>query len=351
MVYREEILVQGGAGGDGCVSFRREKYVPFGGPDGGDGGDGGSVIMVARPNVSDLGLLRQRNAFRAGSGGRGRGWRKKGKDGEDLTIVVPIGTMVIWGSDPGRETVLADLSADGHEVVVARGGRGGPGNARFATAVNQAPEVAGKGQAGEERRVILEVKPATDMCIMGHPNSGKSTLLSKITRARPHIAAYPFTTREAVVGVLEGDREVFVVAEIPSLVEGAHLGRGLGNAFLRHAERAGVLILLLDGSSPAILEELSQLDTEIAEYGCGLEHKARILVVNKLDLPEAQEHVSKVRPQLEGLAVPVFYISASSGQGVLELVDRAKDMVKHCRGAEQPFPPPQIAVFRPRPRK
>jgi len=351
MEYRKEILLQGGTGGDGCVSFRREKYVPFGGPDGGDGGDGGSVIIMARHDVSDLGFIRRRNAFRAGDGGRGRGWRKKGKRGEDLTIVVPIGTMVIWGSDPGQETVQADLSADEQEVVVARGGRGGPGNVRFATAVNQAPEVAGKGEAGEERRVILEVKPATDICIIGHPNSGKSTLLSRITRARPDIAAYPFTTREPVVGVLAGDREVFVVAEIPSLVEGAHLGKGLGNAFLRHAERAGVLILLLDGSSPAILEELSQLETEIAEYGCSLEHKARILAVNKLDLPEAQEHVSRVRPQLDELAVPVFYISAASGQGVLELVDRAKDTVEHCIGAEQPFPPPQIAVFRPRPRK
>jgi len=306
---------------------------------------------MARHDVSDLGFIRRRNAFRAGDGGRGRGWRKRGKRGEDLTIVVPIGTMVIWGSDPGQETVLADLSADEQEVVVARGGRGGPGNARFATAVNQAPEVAGKGAAGEERRVILEVKPVTDICIIGHPNSGKSTLLSKITRARPDIAAYPFTTREPVVGVLAGDREVFVVAEIPSLVGGAHLGKGLGNAFLRHTERAGVLILLLDGSSPAILEELSQLETEIAEYGCSLEHKARILAVNKLDLPEAQEHVSKVSPQLDELAVPVFYISAASGQGVLELVDRAKDMVEDCRGAEQPFSPPQIAVVRPRPRK
>jgi len=351
MEYRDEILVRGGDGGNGCVSFRREKYIPFGGPDGGDGGDGGSVAIEAGPDVRDLGLMRRRREFRAESGGDGRGWRKKGKRGEDLTIKVPVGTTVLHDAGSGQETVLAELNAAGERVVVARGGRGGPGNARFATATNQAPEFAGKGEAGEERSLVLDVKPATDICIIGHPNSGKSTLLSRVTRARPDIAAYPFTTREPVVGVLSGDREVFLVAEIPGLVTGAHLGKGLGNAFLRHAERTAVLILLLDGSSPTVLEDLGQLEAEIAEYACGLEQKARILAVNKLDLPEAREHISGIKPQLDEVGVPVFYISASTGQGVLELVNKATGMVEKGRGAAPPSTPSQIAVFRPRPRK
>lgn len=350
MEYRRELVVRGGSGGDGCVSFRREKYVPFGGPDGGDGGDGGGVFIVASPDVSDLRLMRQRREFRAGNGERGRGWRKKGKKGEDLIIEVPVGTTVFSGRCPGLETELADLSAAGQKVVVAKGGRGGPGNTRFATPVNQAPEVAGQGEAGEERHVVLELRPATDICIIGHPNSGKSTLLSAVTRARPEVASYPFTTREPVLGTISGDREVFVVAEIPGLVAGARLGRGLGNAFLRHVERTRVLILLLDGTSPTILDDLNQLEKEIAEYACGLADKPRIVAVNKLDLPEAQQHVSRVAPELEELGVPVFHISAYNRQGVLELVNKAKDMAEQARRADQAGTPPKLAVFRPRPR-
>ncbi|MFU8796114.1 MAG: Obg family GTPase CgtA [Dehalococcoidia bacterium] len=351
MDYRKEVSVSGGAGGDGCVSFRREKYVPFGGPDGGDGGDGGSVIVVASRDVGDLSFMRRWSELRAGNGGRGRGWRKKGKNGEDLTIQVPVGTRVLCGTGHGLETELADLDAAGQEVVVARGGRGGVGNSRFATAVNQAPEVAGQGEAGEERCIVLELRPATDICIIGKPNSGKSTLLSAVTGARPEIASYPFTTREPVLGIISGDRDVFVVAEIPGLVAGAHLGKGLGNAFLRHAERTGVLILLLDGTSPNMMDDLSELEREIAEYGCGLARKPRIVAANKLDLPEAEEHVSRIRPELEALGMPVFYICASGGRGVPGLVGKAKEMAKKSGEAEQTDTPGQMAVFRPRPKK
>ncbi len=351
MEYRKEVSVRGGAGGDGCVSFRREKYVPFGGPDGGDGGDGGSVIVVASSDVGDLSFMRRRSELRAGDGGRGRGWRKKGKNGEDLTVQVPAGTRVLCGTGPGLETELADLNVAGQKIVVARGGRGGPGNVRFATSVNQAPEVAGPGEAGEERYVLLELRPATDICIIGKPNSGKSTLLSAITGARPEVASYPFTTREPVVGIIPGDRDVFVVAEIPGLVAGAHLGKGLGNAFLRHAERTGVLMLLLDGTSPTIVDDLSELRREIEEYGCGLEGKPRIVAVNKLDLPEAQENVAMIRAELEAQGVSVFCVSASGGRGVPELVERAKEMAGQSGQAEQTDSTGQMAVFRPRPKK
>jgi len=347
-------MVRGGYGGDGCVSFRREKYVPFGGPDGGDGGDGGDVVVMASPNMVDLGLMRRKKEFVAGNGRRGSGWRKRGKKGEDLAISVPIGTMVFTKADAGEEIPLADLSAPGQKVLVAKGGRGGLGNARFATAENQAPEIASKGASGEERDIVLEVKLITDICIVGHPNSGKSTLLSAISRAKPEIADYPFTTRQPILGVMSNDRRDFIVAEIPGLVEGAHLGKGLGNEFLRHAERTKLLIYLLDGSSSTVLDNLSTLEKEIDLYK-DLAHKPKIVAVNKLDLPEVRARLPEVKqrlaPILSGLGVPVFYISAVSGQAVLELVRKAMETADQESQDEGIISQTQITVFRPKPRK
>jgi len=350
MIYKREIVVGGGCGGDGCVSFRREKYVPFGGPDGGDGGDGGSVVVVASPNVLDLGLMRWQKEFIAGNGHRGSGWRKRGKKGEDLAISVPVGTMVFTKADSGEEILLADLSTPGRKVLVAKGGRGGLGNARFATAVNQAPEIASKGGSGEERQIVLELKLITDICIVGHPNSGKSTLLSAVSRAKPEIADYPFTTRQPILGVMPDARRDFIIAEIPSIVEGAHLGKGLGNEFLRHAERTRLLIYLLDGSSPTVIDDLGTLDKEIALYK-GLSNKPKIVAVNKIDLPEVQARLTEVEQCFAGLGVPVFYISAVSGQAVLELVRKAMEMVVQASRDEERISQPQITVFRPKPRK
>jgi GTP-binding protein len=350
MIYKRDIVVGGGCGGDGCVSFRREKYAPFGGPDGGDGGDGGSVLIVASPNVVDLSLMGRKKEFVAGNGRRGGGWRKRGKKGEDLAISVPVGTMVFTKADSGEEILLADLRAPGEKVLVAKGGRGGLGNARFATAANQAPEIASKGESGEKRYVVLEVKLITDICIVGHPNSGKSTLLSSISRARPEIADYPFTTRQPMLGVIPSDRRDFIVAEIPGLVEGAHLGKGLGNDFLRHAERTRLLIYLLDGSSPTVIDDLSILDKEIALYK-GLSHKPKIVAVNKIDLPEVQARLPEVKQRFARLGVPVFYISAVSGQAVLELVRKAMEMVVQASRDEEIISQAQITVFRPKPRK
>ena len=342
--------MRGGCGGDGCVSFKREKYAPFGGPDGGDGGDGGKVFVVASPNVVDLSLLVRKKEFVAGSGRQGSNWRKRGKKGEDLDISVPIGTMVLLKSDSSEEILLADLRAQGQKFMVARGGRGGLGNVRFATAANQAPEVASKGESGEERLIVLEVKLITDMCIVGHPNSGKSTLLSKISRAKPEIADYPFTTRQPVLGVISDARRDFIVVEIPGLVEGAHLGKGLGNEFLRHAERTRLLIYLLDGSSSTIIDDLNTLDEEIDLYK-DLSHKPRIVAVNKVDLPAVQAHLPTLKRSFAKLRVPVFYISAVRGQAVLELMRKAMEMaVQASREGEMNTQAP-TAVFRPKPRK
>jgi len=350
MFDRVEIVVKAGDGGDGAISFRREKFVPFGGPDGGDGGDGGSVIVMSSPNMIDLGLMRRKKEFVAGGGRRGSGWRKRGKKGEDLAISVPVGTMVFTKADSWEEILLADLRAPGQKILVAKGGRGGVGNVRFATAVNQAPERASKGASGKERDIILELKLITDICIVGHPNSGKSTLLPAISKARPEIADYPFTTRQPILGVVPDDRRDFVVAEIPGLVEGAHLGKGLGNEFLRHAERTRLLIYLLDGSSPTVLDDLKTVENEIALYK-DLSHKPKIVAVNKIDLPKVQARLLEVKRDFANLDMPVFYISAVSGEAVLELVRKAMEMVDQASQGEEIISQTQIKVFRPKPRK
>ncbi len=354
MVYKIEIMVSGGSGGDGCVSFRKERRVPFGGPDGGDGGSGGNVVVGANPNLMDLSSIGKKKEFLAENGRRGGGGRKRGKKGEDLAISVPVGTMVFNKADSGEEVVLADLRTHGQKIVVAKGGRGGLGNVHFATAVNQAPEIAGKGKSGKKKPIILEVKFITDICIVGHPNVGKSTLLSAISRAKPEIADYPFTTRQPILGVMPGDRRDFIVAEIPGLIEGSHLGKGLGNEFLRHAERTKLLIYLLDGSSQALIDDLSTLDKEIALYK-SLSQKSKIVAVNKIDLPEVQARLPEVKqclaPILAGLGVPVFYISAVSGQAVLELTRKAVEMVEQASRDEEMISPAHIAIFRPKPRK
>jgi len=351
---RRGIVLRGGCGGDGCVSFRREKYIPFGGPDGGDGGDGGNVIVVASSNVVDLSLTGWQKEYVAGDGHRGRGWRKHGKKGDDLAISVPVGTMVFTETASEEEILLADLREQGQSFLVVKGGRGGLGNVHFTTAVNQAPEIASKGKPGEGRCIILELKLITDICIVGQPNSGKSTLLAAVSRARPEIADYPFTTRQPVLGVMPGDRRDYIVAEIPGLVEGAHLGKGLGNGFLRHVERTGLLIYLLDGSSPAVLDDVRTLDREIAVQE-GLSRKPKVVVVNKIDLPEVQAHLPEIKkslaPILPELGAPVFYISAVSGQAVLELLRKAVAMVDQASQDGERTAQSQVAVFRPKPRR
>jgi GTP-binding protein len=350
MIYKKGIRIAGGRGGDGCASFWREKYVPFGGPDGGDGGVGGDVVIVCDPNLPDLSRLGRREEFAAGDGHRGERSRKRGRKGKDLDIAVPVGTIVFSGAASEQEALLGDLKTPGQRILAAKGGRGGLGNARFATAVNQAPKIAGKGESGEQRNIMLEVKLVTDVCIVGPPNSGKSTLLAAVSKAKPEIADYPFTTRQPTLGVMPGGSRDFIVAEIPGLVEGANSGKGLGNDFLRHAERTKLLILLLDGSSSTVLHDLDILYREIALYK-DLSSKARIVAVNKVDLAEVRARLPAVRRGFARVGVAIFYISAVSGEAVLELTRKVTEMVEQTNREEEMIDRPQIAVFRPKPRK
>ena len=305
------IRVIAGKGGDGCVSFRREKYVPKGGPDGGDGGHGGSVTLEVDPHVRTLLDCREAPRYRADPGRAGSGNNRTGKDGEDVVIKVPPGTVV---KDAESGVALADLLEPGATWVAARGGRGGRGNARFATSTHQAPRRADPGEPGEERSLELELKLIADVGLVGLPNAGKSTLLSRITRARPRIADYPFTTLEPNLGLVVRDPErQFIVADLPGLIEGAHAGKGLGLEFLRHVERTRVLVFLLDVSRPAPAEDLRMLENELARHSGALAKKPRLVTLTKADLLPAEEHAGA--PARAGLPGALL-VSAHSGAGM-----------------------------------
>ncbi len=313
------IYVKAGDGGDGCVSFRREKYVPFGGPNGGNGGKGGDVILVADPHLNTLVGFRKRMHFKAQRGAHGRGKDQHGKSGADLRIPVPVGTVV---RDAETGEVLADLVHPGMEVVVVRGGRGGRGNAAFATPTNQAPRFAEKGEPGEERWLFLELKLIADVGIVGMPNAGKSTLLAAVTAARPKIADYPFTTLVPNLGVVTVNDRDFVLADLPGLIEGAHQGAGLGHQFLRHVERTRVLIHLLDGLSADPLNDFNDINQELALYDPHLGEKPQVVALNKMDLPEVRERWPAVCKALREQGYEPLAISAATGENVQALLRR-----------------------------
>ncbi|MCX8125944.1 MAG: GTPase ObgE [Dehalococcoidia bacterium] len=341
-----EIVVRGGRGGDGAVSFRREKYVPRGGPDGGNGGKGGDVYLVASNVVDGLEVFKGRRLFEAEAGGRGEGQKKHGRDGRDLIIEVPVGTE-ISEVGPGDSSIrIGGVVKLGQKVLVARGGAGGLGNACFATPSRQAPEKATSGRPGEERRLVLELKHMVDVAIVSLPNAGRSTLLNRVSAARPRIADYPFTTREVILGAVDIGDDRLVLAELPALVSGAHAGRGLGNQFLRHAERASVLLLLLDGTSPAPWDDLKVLDSELGHWRPSLADRSRLVAVNKVDLDEVKGRVPEVKRRLDGSRV--MFISALTGEGVPELMGRLAVMVREAR-SRATGPEEAVAVFRPRP--
>jgi len=321
-----EIQVAAGKGGDGCVSFRREKFIPHGGPDGGDGGQGGSVILLAQEGTDSLAPLARRSLWRAADGQPGAGANCHGRSAEDLVIPVPPGTVVI---DARGGFVLKDLSAAGQSVVAAQGGRGGKGNVRFKSAVNRAPRQSTPGEPGETRTLRLELKVIADVGLVGKPNAGKSTLLSRLSRARPEIAPYPFTTKHPNLGRVQIDIDrAFVMADIPGLIAGAHEGVGLGHEFLRHVQRAGILVHLVepmpdDGLDP--LENYRAIRTELELYSAELAGRREIVVVTKADLPQG----APVRQRLaDALGVEVFLISAVTGQGLNELVGRIAQMLQ-----------------------
>jgi GTPase len=328
-VDRVTVEVEAGKGGDGCVSFRREKYVPRGGPDGGDGGRGGSIIAVAEPGVDSLQMLVHRKHWKAKAGTPGTGSNCHGANAEDLVILVPPGTVVI---DANHDFVLKDLAEAGDQVVAARGGKGGKGNTRFKAATNQVPREHTRGEAGEVRRITFELKVIADVGLLGKPNAGKSTLLSRVSRARPEIADYPFTTKIPNLGIVQVDFDhSFVMADIPGLIEGAHEGAGLGYEFLRHVERTRVLVHLveptpMDGSDP--LENYRTIRAELEQYDVDLAARPEIVAVSKAELPGAAE----VRDQLAAeIGRPVLLFSAVTGQGLNDLVRRAYTILNEER--------------------
>lgn len=316
-----KIFIKGGDGGNGAVSFRREKYVPRGGPDGGDGGDGGNVIFIVDSGMHTLMDFRYKKHYKAESGYNGGGNNKKGKNGEDLYIRVPPGTVI---KDIGTGKVLADLRHHGQTKVLAHGGRGGKGNARFATSTRQAPRFAQPGSKGEERWVLLELKSIADVGLIGFPNVGKSTILSVLTSARPKIANYPFTTLTPNLGVVEVDREhSFVLADIPGLIEGAHKGSGLGHDFLRHIERTRMLIHVVDvsgmeGRDP--VEDYNIINKELEAYSSKLIQRPQVVAANKCDIPGWEKNFEKLKEYLEPRGVKILPISAVQKQGFAELL-------------------------------
>jgi GTP-binding protein len=334
---RARIFVQAGDGGDGAASFRREAHVPRGGPDGGDGGRGGHIYLLADAHLNTLLLFRERTRFKAEPGGKGGGSRKHGRDGQDLIVRVPPGTVARTTVD--GEAYEVDLAAPGMRLLAARGGKGGLGNVHFATSTYQVPRIAELGEPGEARELDLELKLLADVGLIGFPNAGKSTLLSVISAARPKIAPYPFTTLQPNLGVVAVGADTFVVADIPGLIEGAHRGVGLGFDFLRHVERTRLLIHVVDaagvdGRDP--LADYHQIKEELRLYQPGLAQRPQIVALNKADLPEARANLGRLRAAIDLPAADVFAISAATHAGVGELVNSVA-----ARLAE--LPPPNRA--------
>jgi len=315
-----KVHVAGGQGGNGCVAFRREKFVPRGGPSGGDGGRGGDVTFECSENVNTLLKFRYNRLFHAGRGGHGEGSNRHGQDGEDLSVVVPVGTVVY---DAGTEEKLWDFDTPGQRFLVAKGGRGGRGNAQFATSTHQAPRRADPGEPGEERDLKLELKLLADVGLVGFPNVGKSTLISRLSAARPRIADYPFTTLEPCLGVVALDEErSFVMADIPGLIAGAHLGRGLGTRFLRHVERTRLLLHLIDTaeqSGRAPVEDYQVIMEELKSFSPVVAGKPMLLVASRIDAAGSGERLTALREFCRTRSMVLIEISSVTGEGLERL--------------------------------
>ncbi len=337
-----KIYVKAGNGGNGCVSFRREKFVPKGGPDGGDGGNGGNVVLIGDEGLSTLLDFRYNRHFKAQRGAHGKGSNKTGKSGQDVSIKVPVGTL-IYDADTGE--LIGDITQHGQRLVVARGGRGGKGNARFATPTRQAPDFAEPGGKGEERNIVLELKLVADVGLIGLPNAGKSTLISRVSRSRPKIADYPFTTLVPNLGVVEIDRDRnFVMADMPGLIEGAHRGDGLGIEFLRHIERTRILVHLVspdmydEEKNPA--EDFYTIEQELQQYYPQLLERPRLIVLNKIDL----QHASKFEPDLAKIAkernLPFAKISAATGENIKPMLELIWELLQNAPQPRLKIEPP-----------
>ncbi|MBV6396115.1 MAG: GTPase Obg [Anaerolineales bacterium] len=338
-----EIYVRSGKGGDGMMHFRREKYMPRGGPDGGDGGRGGDLIFEVRATLNTLSAFRPNQKFAAEDGKGGGSNQKSGKGGADLVIPVPPGTAIF---DADSRELIGDLTQAGQRLIACKGGRGGRGNQHFATARNQAPRMAEKGEPFEERRLKLELKLIADIGLVGLPNAGKSTLLAALTNARPKIASYPFTTLEPNLGVARIDEDTSVViADIPGLIEGAHEGAGLGHDFLRHIQRTRVLIHLLDGLGEDPLADFSQINSELALFDPNLSKKPQVVALNKIDQPEVQERLADLKKKFKKQKVELMAVSALARTDTRELLLQAARKLAETPPLEDVEPP--MPVYRP----
>ena len=343
MFYDEaRIFCKAGDGGDGCMAFRREKFIPFGGPSGGDGGRGGNVVLYVGRHMNTLYHFSRQRHFKAERGAHGRGKNQHGPYGDDERVAVAPGTMVY---DDETGDLLGDLTDVGQELVVAKGGRGGRGNARFVSSTNQAPRIAEHGEPGTERWLRLELKLLADVGLVGMPNAGKSTLLAAVTAARPKIAAYPFTTLEPNLGVvaLDDGATTFVMADIPGLIAGASEGKGLGHEFLRHIERTRVLVHLIDGSSLDPLEDLENINAELATFGHGLSDKPQIVVVNKMDIPAVRELWPEMQAILAEHGYEANAISGLARAGTRPLLYRVAQVLSEL---PEQSPALEVPVFR-----
>lgn len=328
-IDRARIFVQSGKGGDGMSSFRREKFVPKGGPDGGDGGHGGNVVLVADRNVNTLVDFRFRRLFKAKPGGKGQGANCYGRNAEDLLITVPMGTIV---KDEATDQIIADLSHDGQQAIVAKGGRGGRGNWHFRSSSNRTPTFAERGEPGEERWLRLELKVLADIGLLGYPSVGKSSILRKVSAAQPEVAAYHFTTLNPILGVVDlSDHRSFVMADIPGLIEGASEGVGLGHDFLRHIERTKILVHVLDvsgmeGRDP--IEDYEKINEELRKYSEKLARKKQIIAANKIDLLGDSDNLERLKAYMAEQGQEVYPICAMTGEGMEVLMERLWELLE-----------------------
>jgi GTPase len=354
VIDQVELDVAGGRGGDGAASFHREKYVPRGGPDGGDGGRGGDVVFVAERRISTLIAFHSRQRLRGEDGHPGGPNQRRGASSKPLRVPVPVGTIV-WATGDEADTAepapLADLSHEGMSFVVARGGRGGFGNRRFANSTRQAPRFAQHGAEGQHRRVRLELKLLADVGLVGLPNAGKSTLLRAWSHATPKVAAYPFTTLEPELGVVEVGYDSFVAADMPGLIEGASAGVGLGHEFLRHIERTRVLVHVVDLTADDPLADVALIDGELEAFGHGLAEKPQVLALNKIDDEDARAQLDLLRARVEALGRPWLAISAATREGTRELAQRALALVREIDARAAREHAEVIPVLRPEPRR
>jgi len=351
MFDRTEIVVKAGDGGNGIVSFRREKFVAFGGPDGGNGGNGGDVVLRADSSVTSLSIFRYKGFYRAADGVDGKSKRRHGRKGVNSVLLVPVGTMVWHKTEIGCGTPIADLPESGQQAVVAKGGKGGWGNTHFVSSTNQAPRIAQKGEVGEENSLILELRLIADVGIIGYPNVGKSTLLAAASAAKPKIASYPFTTRQPVLGVVEVGQRSLILAEIPGLIDGAHLGRGLGHDFLRHVVRTKILIHVIDGTSASPTEDMIRVNTELSLFDSAVAQKPQLVVVNKIDLPPVRARLAEIKAALTAVGSKALFISAATKEGVAELMTETANMLQSVAAEVKAGEEIPRKVFRPQPRR